>query len=357
MWTKHLLQPKLIPSTKSRSTKNGFIKRNIIVYIHTSPTHLDGSHVYFRKNTGGITCNLNACFPVYSLGWVGSAGSLHVKNYLALHMNLNQAQDTQTEKGQCSQQHARLSTVLPLIVKRLNKDIRTFYIQETLKALFWNEYVLSPTVFSIVCLRTNAEIPKPLVAPTEASLVLGSNLFLVNESLVSYVSITAIGWQAWGRLSTTTLRLACWNSRPHRHLDPLRTCRLVCGTVAQNSKGSQNSNRLHQYLWKNSNIFKYSTLTWRGVQINMCKSQLCTNERNIFFGLQTSGEARSSTVVKALCYKPEDHGFHTWWGKLIFSIFPILLVALGPGVYLASNRNEYQKQKNNITGEWSMVGV
>jgi hypothetical protein len=30
---------------------------------------------------------------------------------------------------------------------------------------------------------------------------------------------------------------------------------------------------------------------------------------------------------------------------------PILLVALGPGVYSASNRNEYQKHKNNVSGE------
>jgi hypothetical protein len=32
-----------------------------------------------------------------------------------------------------------------------------------------------------------------------------------------------------------------------------------------------------------------------------------------------------------------------------FSIYPILPVALGPGVYSASNRNEYQKQKNNVS--------
>jgi hypothetical protein len=34
-----------------------------------------------------------------------------------------------------------------------------------------------------------------------------------------------------------------------------------------------------------------------------------------------------------------------------FSIYLILLAALGPGVYSASNRYEYQKQKNNISGE------
>jgi hypothetical protein len=37
----------------------------------------------------------------------------------------------------------------------------------------------------------------------------------------------------------------------------------------------------------------------------------------------------------------------------LFSIYLILPAALGPGVYSASNRNEYQTQKNNVTGEKS----
>jgi hypothetical protein len=32
-------------------------------------------------------------------------------------------------------------------------------------------------------------------------------------------------------------------------------------------------------------------------------------------------------------------------------IYLILLAALGPGVYSASSRNEYQKQKNNVSVE------
>jgi hypothetical protein len=36
---------------------------------------------------------------------------------------------------------------------------------------------------------------------------------------------------------------------------------------------------------------------------------------------------------------------------MILSIYIILLAALGPGVYSASNRNEYQKHKNNVSGE------
>jgi hypothetical protein len=34
-----------------------------------------------------------------------------------------------------------------------------------------------------------------------------------------------------------------------------------------------------------------------------------------------------------------------------FSIYLSLPATLGPGVHSASNKNEYQKQKNNISGE------
>jgi hypothetical protein len=34
-----------------------------------------------------------------------------------------------------------------------------------------------------------------------------------------------------------------------------------------------------------------------------------------------------------------------------FTIYLILPTALGLGVYSASNRNEYQKQTNNVSGE------
>jgi hypothetical protein len=60
--------------------------------------------------------------------------------------------------------------------------------------------------------------------------------------------------------------------------------------------------------------------------------------------------ARGRVVVKALCYKPEGRGFETRWSEWLLSIYLILPVALGPGVYSASNRNEYQKHKN-VSGE------
>jgi hypothetical protein len=67
--------------------------------------------------------------------------------------------------------------------------------------------------------------------------------------------------------------------------------------------------------------------------------------------IASSSIARSSILVKALCYKLEGRDFETRWGKYNFSIYLILPAALGPGVHSASNRNEYQKQKNNVSEE------
>jgi hypothetical protein len=53
-------------------------------------------------------------------------------------------------------------------------------------------------------------------------------------------------------------------------------------------------------------------------------------------------------VVKVAGSRPDE---------LNFSIYLILPAALGPEVYFASNRNEYQKQKNNVSGEYSAAGA
>jgi hypothetical protein len=41
----------------------------------------------------------------------------------------------------------------------------------------------------------------------------------------------------------------------------------------------------------------------------------------------------------------------------MFLIYLILPATLGPGVYSASNRNEYQKQKDNVSEEKSAAGA
>jgi hypothetical protein len=53
-------------------------------------------------------------------------------------------------------------------------------------------------------------------------------------------------------------------------------------------------------------------------------------------------------------YPPEKTPVSTLYGPVYLSItFHILIlpVLLGPGVYSASNRNEYKKHKNNVSGE------
>jgi hypothetical protein len=51
--------------------------------------------------------------------------------------------------------------------------------------------------------------------------------------------------------------------------------------------------------------------------------------------------ARGNLVVKA-GYKPEGRGFETRWGEILNLSNP---AALGPGVYSASNTNQYRKKK------------
>jgi hypothetical protein len=67
--------------------------------------------------------------------------------------------------------------------------------------------------------------------------------------------------------------------------------------------------------------------------------------------------ARGSVVVKAICCKQEGRGSETRRGEWSSTIYQILPATLGPVVYSASNKNEYQKQKNNVSGEYSAAGA
>jgi hypothetical protein len=58
---------------------------------------------------------------------------------------------------------------------------------------------------------------------------------------------------------------------------------------------------------------------------------------------------RGSIVVKALWYKLEGRRFETQWGE--FLNLPNPSGRSRPWVYSASNRNEYEKQNNNVSGE------
>jgi hypothetical protein len=61
---------------------------------------------------------------------------------------------------------------------------------------------------------------------------------------------------------------------------------------------------------------------------------------------EAPGSSETSVLTRATLRSiPEDTILR------LLSSYLILPVALGPGVYSASNRNEYQKHKNNVSGE------
>jgi hypothetical protein len=62
-------------------------------------------------------------------------------------------------------------------------------------------------------------------------------------------------------------------------------------------------------------------------------------------------EAFCAVAFKALCYRQEGRGFEARWSDWMFSIYLVLSTALDPGVYSESNRNDYQKQKHNVSRE------
>jgi hypothetical protein len=54
---------------------------------------------------------------------------------------------------------------------------------------------------------------------------------------------------------------------------------------------------------------------------------------------------RGALLVEALCYEPEGRRFEIRRGEWLLTIYLFLSAALDPGLYRASNRNEYRRQK------------
>jgi hypothetical protein len=61
--------------------------------------------------------------------------------------------------------------------------------------------------------------------------------------------------------------------------------------------------------------------------------------------------ARGNVVVKHSATSQKDAGSRPGEANEFVSIYLFLPATLGPGVYSAPNRNEYQEQKNNVSGE------
>jgi hypothetical protein len=74
-------------------------------------------------------------------------------------------------------------------------------------------------------------------------------------------------------------------------------------------------------------------------------------KHDIFVTINQHIKARSSIGFMAVCYKPEGRASRSYeLNDFFFLIYLILPVALVPGIYSASNRNGYQKQKNHVSG-------
>jgi hypothetical protein len=84
--------------------------------------------------------------------------------------------------------------------------------------------------------------------------------------------------------------------------------------------------------------------------------QLSSDQKSFRFALKKFLYANPFYSLKEYfnykCNKPEGRGFETRWDELFLLMYLILSAALSPGfVYSASSRNEYQKHKNNVSGE------
>jgi hypothetical protein len=64
---------------------------------------------------------------------------------------------------------------------------------------------------------------------------------------------------------------------------------------------------------------------------------------------QVIGNTHYATIKKVAGSRPVEM-------NEFFKIYLILPTALGTGVHSASNRNDYQKQANNNSGEYSVAG-
>jgi hypothetical protein len=134
--------------------------------------------------------------------------------------------------------------------------------------------------------------------------------------------------------------------------------RTVCLNVTWTALHFPNRVGFHMYfrLW---NICRLSLYTSVYLPPYHCICDLCSNDASCQGGSSslrftcTYGNnyliigTRGSLVVKALCYKPEARWFETPWKEWFFINLPNSSFRGKPWGLLASNKNEYQRQKYN----------
>jgi hypothetical protein len=86
-----------------------------------------------------------------------------------------------------------------------------------------------------------------------------------------------------------------------------------------------------------------------------CTSSVHLERRPLSLTSVSAKMKSSRSSGEGICYKVAGSRPHEV--NEFFSIHQIFQAALGSGVHSASNRNEYQKHKNNVSGEWSAAGT
>jgi hypothetical protein len=81
------------------------------------------------------------------------------------------------------------------------------------------------------------------------------------------------------------------------------------------------------------------------------RSYSCWHSCNYTYISEGCYTPSGSLVVKSLCLQARRSRVQDPMRWMHFSVYLILPVEIGPGLYSAHNRNEYQKQKNNVSGE------
>jgi hypothetical protein len=72
--------------------------------------------------------------------------------------------------------------------------------------------------------------------------------------------------------------------------------------------------------------------------------------------LQSAVACRWTGIVATCSFSPAHAGSRPDEAIFFFKL-PNPPAALGPGAHSAANRNEYPKQKNNVSGEQSVAGA
>jgi hypothetical protein len=204
-----------------------------------------------------------------------------------------------------------------------------------------------------------------------------TQLIIYNWWMRSLTYVTSVSRSQWGKSRCPHQRETwTWETQPSARL-----CCLTYGVSNSLCRDITLRNTCRHcnvvILWRMQ--FSCHKDKWQGCPIysfvvNNYSPQFSIGSRTCLTGLSAVYLKRGAILFKCFWVLRMGHAVALWLkhyaksrkvagskpdevNEFFFSICLILPAALGPGVYSASNRNEYQKQKNNVSGEYSEAGA